>query len=129
MAMAIQTVLHTVDRVVEGVMAAYAGRQDRAITTLLGEVCDRRLSAEVSEIPCTVAGAQRIVEIVVDAEPDCDLLAPAVWALAERGWQVVALVPLERLGEAHGALRGSPCLLQPWWLDADTVRFGRSETP
>jgi len=129
MAMAVQTALRSVDRVVEGVLAVYAGRQERAVSTFLGEVCDRRLLAELADVPCTVAGTQRIVEIVVDGEPECELLAPAVWALAARGWQVAALVPLPRLGEAHRALRGSPCLLQPWWLDGDTVQFGHSETP
>ena len=129
MAMAVQTAVRSVDRVIEAVLAIYAGHQERAVTTYLGEVCDRRLLAELADVPCAVAGTQRIVEIVIDGEPDCDMLTRAVWTLAARGWHVVTLVPLERLGEAHGALRGSPCLLQPWWLDGDTVRFGRTETP
>ncbi len=129
MAMAVQPALRNVDRVISSALDSYAGHHDRAIEVPLTEVCDRRLPAEISEVLCVVAGAQRLVEMVVDYEPDCEVLVPAVWALAGRGWDTVALVPLERLGEAHQALRGAPCRLQPWWLEGDDIQFGCWEIP
>jgi hypothetical protein len=33
------------------------------------------------------------------------------------------------MGEAHTELRGTPCTLQGWWFDDDTVRFSGFERP
>jgi hypothetical protein len=86
------------------------------------------VGADVASIRSVVAVEDRMVELVVDDGP-FEALAPAVWALAARRWEVVVLTPSARNGEAHRALRGTPCRIQPWWLDGSDVRFGSFETP
>jgi hypothetical protein len=76
-----------------------------------------------------VADRSRIVEIVLDSDTDIAMLAEVAWALDERAWLLNVIVSLNRLGEAHTALRGTPCTLQGWWFDEDSVRFAGFERP
>jgi hypothetical protein len=41
----------------------------------------------------------------------------------------VVLVSLDRIGQAHDGLRGTPCRLQGWWIFEGEVVFGAFETP
>jgi hypothetical protein len=115
----------SVERAASGV---YERRGSEALEIPLLEMVQVAVGADVAHIRCVVAVAERIVEIVVDEGP-FEALGPSVWALAARGWEVVVLSPAGRTGEGHRALRGTPCLLQPWWIEDEGVRFGRHETP
>ena len=109
-------------------VAAYLARGARVLEIPLLEMVHVSVSADVANVRSVVAVEDRVVELVVDDRP-FEALAPAVWALAARGWGVVALTPAGRNGEAHRALRGTPCRIQPWWLEGTNVRFGKLETP
>lgn len=56
-------------------------------------------------------------------------LVGSIETLASQGWEVVVLLPLQDLGEAHRQLRGSSVSLQGWWIDEAEVRFSRPQTP
>lgn len=89
--------------------------------------------AEFADAPGVAGGAvvaadSGIVECVLDDGVQPAELAAGIARLAAAGWEVVALVPLGRLGEAHRALRRIPARLQPWWVDArHGVCFGAPE--
>ncbi len=124
--------LHT-DAVTDAVVAAaavaaYVARGNRVLDISLIEMVHVSVGADVATVRSIVAVEDRVVELVVDDGP-FEALGPAVWALAARGWDVVALTPSGRNGEAHRALRGTPCRIQPWWAEGREVRFGRLETP
>jgi len=76
-----------------------------------------------------VAAGEHTVEIALDDEADAASLAAVAWDLAARGWRAVVLVPLDRLGETHGELRGAPCRLQGWWRTEDGISFTLPELP
>jgi hypothetical protein len=57
------------------------------------------------------------------------MLSEVAWTLDERAWMLNIIVSLDRLGDAHTALRGAPCTLQGWWFDDDAVRFAGFEKP
>lgn len=114
--------------VAEAAIAAYAAHGIRVLDIPLLEMVQVSVSADVASVRSLVAVEDRVVELVVDDGP-FEALGPAVWALAARGWDVVALAPSVRNGEAHRALRGTPCRIQPWWVEGREVRFGRLETP
>lgn len=76
-----------------------------------------------------VAPEQGIVEWFPHPDQDLAVLAGLAPSVAGTGWKVAVLVPAGRMGEAHRALRGSPVMLQPWWVDGDRVRFGGPEVP
>jgi hypothetical protein len=77
-----------------------------------------------------VAAEDGIAEWVLDhGTAPADVGAGAA-ELAAKGWEVTILVPTQRIGEAHVALRRIPVHLQPWWLDAEHgVCFGVPEVP
>jgi len=85
--------------------------------------------ADAGAVRAVVADRTRMVEVVLDADTDIDLLAEVAWALDERAWLLNVIVALNRLGDAHTALRGTPCTLQGWWFDDDSVRFTDFERP
>ena len=78
---------------------------------------------------CLVADEPQTVDIVLNLGSTAASLAGPIAVLAEDDWVVTVLVPSERLGEAHAALRGTDCILQSWWIEADDVQFGGFETP
>lgn len=114
--------------VARAVVAVYAVRGGQVLEIPLLEIVQVSVGADVATVRSVVAVEDRVVELVVDDRP-FEALAPSVWALAARGWGVVVLTPARRNGEAHRALRGTPCRLQAWWLEDLTVCFGKFETP
>ncbi len=116
-------------RVATSAVRTYAARHERVSEVPLSQVLDGAVAGDVNGVRAVVAGDLRVVEIVLPEEMEPGSLAPAIWLLAARGWTIDILTPSHRLGEAHAALRGSPCLLQPWWIDGGEVSFGSFETP
>jgi hypothetical protein len=76
-----------------------------------------------------VASTQGVVEWFPHDDQPLDALAAVVGRVVGTGWKVGVIVPSGRMGEAHRALRGAPVVLQPWWADDETVRFGGPEVP
>jgi hypothetical protein len=114
--------------VADTTIRAYAASGSRVLDIPLLEMVHISVGADVASVRTIVAVDYRIVELVIDEGP-FEALAPALWALAARGWDVVTLTPARRMGEAHRALRGTPCSLQPWWLVSSAVHFGARERP
>ncbi len=108
-------------------MAAYARRGEPVVQSWLAEMAEAPVTDELGFLRCVVAIDRRVVEIVVTPTAALAGLSFAVWRLAGSGWQVVVLSPANRMGEAHAALRGTPCTVQPWWTDDGIVSFGRVE--
>ena len=129
MAMAVQVSLIGTERVVDRTLAIYRSHLDRAVEVSLGDMVDRPVSGDVAGLSVVAAGDLRIAEIMVDETVVCAELTGAIWSLHDQGWKTVIVVPTSRLGEAHSALRGVPCLLQGWWEDSTSIRFGSHETP
>lgn len=128
MAVAVQEAPSTdVDHVIGAVVAAYASHREVVTEMPLAEFAPVPRSA--GSLRSVVVSGQYTVEIALDDEADAAVLAAVAWDLAGRGWSAVVLVPLDRLGEAHGDLRGTPCLLQGWWRSEAGVAFTAPETP
>ncbi len=116
------------DVVADAAASIHSARGNQVLDIPLLEMVHVALAADVATTHSVIAVEERTVELVVEDGP-FEALAPAVWALAARGWEVVTLLPSARSGEAHRALRGSPCRLQSWWMDEDRVCFGPFERP
>jgi hypothetical protein len=127
MAVAVHDTLTEVDRVTAATLDVYARRRDLATEMPLAELLD--VPKSLGSLRAVVASTERAIEVVVDTGVDAGSLAPGLWALAAEGWQPVVLVALDRIGEAHTELRGTPCRLQAWWIVEDEVVFGGFETP
>lgn len=127
MAVAVHDTLTEVDRVTAATLEVYARRRDLATEMPLAELLD--VPKSLGSLRAVVASTERAIEVVVDTGIDAGSLAPGLWALAAEGWQPVVLVALDRIGEAHTELRGTPCRLQAWWIVGDEVVFGGFETP
>jgi hypothetical protein len=127
MAVAVHDTLTEVDRVTAATLEVYARRRDLATEMPLAELLD--VPKGLGSLRAVVASTERALEVVVDAGIDAGSLAPGLWALAAEGWQPVVLIALDRIGEAHTELRGTPCRLQAWWIVEDEVVFGGFETP
>jgi len=110
-------------------MAIYAAHLERAIEVTLGDMVDREISMDVARLAVVAAGDSRVAEIMVDETVLCAQVTGALWSLAEQGWQSTVVVPASRMGEAHGALRGAPGMLQAWWEDEHGIEFGSLERP
>ena len=121
MAVAVQESRTSVDFVTEAVLTVHRGHVDDATEVSLAELLDTPV--EAGAVRAVVAERSRSVEVVLDAETELGILSEVAWALDERGWMLNVIVALDRLGEAHTELRGSPCTLQGWWFDEDAVRF------
>jgi len=115
-----------VDRVTAATLDVYAKRRDLATEMPLAEFLS--VPSDLGALRAVVGATDRTVEIVLDAEVEAAAVAPSIWALAAKGFQPIVLVALDRVGEAHEGLRGTPCRLQPWWSGGDNVVFGAFET-
>ena len=129
MALLIETPVDAATAVTDAVIAAYRARRERVQTMRVSDLVAGAVSSDLSEVTAVVAAELRSAEIIADAHLDLERLAAATWALAGRGWEVVVLVPCNRVGDAHNSLRAAPCVLQPWWMDGDGIWFGAFETP
>ncbi len=129
MAMAVQVSLIGTDRVVDRALAIYGAHLERAIHAPLGDMVDREIAIDVARLSVVAAGDSRTAEIMVDETVLCAQVSPAIWSLADQGWETTIVVPASRMGEAHTALRGIPCRLQAWWEDASGIAFGPFERP
>ncbi len=116
------------DLVADAAARIDAARGNQVLEIPLLEMVHVALAADVATVRSVVAVEERTVELVVDDRP-FEALGPAVWALSARGWNVAVRVPCGRAGEAHRALRGTPCLLQSWWRQDERVCFGAFEIP
>lgn len=129
MAIAVQASLIGTERVVDRALAIYRAHLEKAIAIPLGDMVDTDVAIDVARLTAVAAGESRIAEIMVDETVVCEQLTPAIWSLSAQGWDATVVVPAERMGEAHFAMRGLPCQLQAWWEDGATVCFGSFETP
>ncbi len=127
MAVAVQEPTTSVDFVADAVLDVYRAHVEEATHMSLAEFIESPRS--VGAIRAIVASDVRVVEVVLDADSPIHALCDVAWTVADRGWHCNVLVSLERLGQAHTELRGSPCTLQGWWFDTDTVRFASHERP
>ncbi len=127
MALLIEQEVAPASAAVGAAMAAYARRGEPVVQSWLAEMAEAPVTDELGFLRCVVAIDRRVVEIVVTPTAALAGLSFAVWRLAGSGWQVVVLSPANRMGEAHAALRGTPCTIQPWWTDDGIVSFGRVE--
>jgi hypothetical protein len=117
-----------VGRVVRDTVAAYALRHEAVVESWLAEMAGAPITDALGFASCVVAIDRRIVEVVLTPSTELSGLSSAIWRLTSSGWQVTILAPRMRLGEAHRSLRGTPCVIQPWWIDdGDRVAFGRIE--
>ena len=90
---------------------------------------DREVAVDVARLSVVAMGDSRVAELMVDETVMCAQVTMAIWSLVEQGWQANIVVPASRMGEAHTALRGVPCLLQAWWEDPSGICFGSYERP
>lgn len=105
------------DQVVAATVAGYA-RADRDV------VID-----DLSPLPTVACPEEGRIEVVWNHGAEPAALARTVASLTATAWDVWVLVPSEKLGIAHGALRGCDVTLQPWWFEGGLVHFGRPEIP
>ena len=129
MALLIDQTREVVADVTTAVVDTYTARRERVQEIPLADLISGSVAADLSAVTAVVAGDMRAVEIVADDYDDLERLTSAIWVLAGRGWDVIVLVPCNRVGDAHAALRAAPCQLQPWWVDEHGVWFGAFETP
>lgn len=127
MAVAVAEPSTSVDFVTGAVVANYRARVEPAIEVSLAELIEAPKS--VGAIRGVMSPTAHIVEVILDAGSPVDELGEVAWRLDREGLRLNVLVSLERLGEAHGELRGTPCTLQGWWFDDDDVHFAGFETP
>lgn len=127
MAVAVQAVATEIDQVLTAVGDRCAALMEVANEMPLAEfVAAPRAAGALRSV---VVPGLRSVEIALDEEFDPALLTSVAWDLLAKGWTLTVLVTLDRLGEAHGALRGTPCVLQGWWDDGVDVHFTGPERP
>ena len=70
------------------------------------------------------------VECILDNDSDFSLASSQVYKLAEEGWDVWAVVPVARVGEAHLAFVGNAEFIQGWWPRPDgEISFTAPEVP
>jgi len=127
MAVAVQEPTTNVDFVAEAVLDAYRSHVEDATHMSLAEFIDSPKS--VGAIRAIVAQDSHAIEVVLDGDSPMEMLCEVAWTLEGRGWHLNVLVNLSRLGDAHTALRGTPCSLQGWWFDDEMVRFSSHERP
>ena len=127
MAVAVQEPITSVDLVTEAVLGNYRSRIEDATEMTLAEVLGTPNAA--GAVRAVVASKDRIVEVVLDDESHPEMLANVAWTLDDRSWKLNVIVSLDRLGDAHIALRGTPSTLQGWWYADDAVRFAGYERP
>jgi len=121
-----ESTITDVDRVAAATLDVYGRRHDLATEMPLAELLS--VPSDLGALRAIVGATDRTVEIVLDVGVDASAAAPAVWSLFGKGFQPIILVSLDRLGEAHSGLRGTPCRLQAWWLSEDAIVFGAFES-
>ncbi|MCL1594491.1 MAG: hypothetical protein M3132_09085 [Actinomycetia bacterium] len=127
MAVAVQEPTTSVDFVAEAVIDVYRAQVAEATHMSLAEFIDSPRS--VGSFRAIVAADTHTVEVILDSESPIHDLSEVVWTVATRGWHCNVLVSLDRLGTAHTELRGTPCSLQGWWFEDDSVHFTGHERP
>jgi hypothetical protein len=127
MAVAVQETSTSVDYVADAVLDVYRAHVEEATQMSLAEFIDSPIS--VGAIRAIVAHDSHSIEVVLDGDSSTTTLAEVAWIVAGRGWHLNVLMNLARLGDAHTALRGTPCTLQGWWFEDEMVRFSSYETP
>lgn len=127
MAVAVQESITSVDMVTEAALDLYRARVDEANEMALAEFIDA--PKVVGSMRAIVAPRERIVEVVLDDESAPEDLIEVAWVVSDRAWNLNVLVALDRLGDAHTALRGTPATLQGWWLADGAVHFAGFERP
>ena len=127
MAVAVQEPTTSVDFVTGSVVANYQARAEDSIEVSLAELIDA--PKDVGAIRAVVGTNQHLAEVVLDEESPVHSMGAVAWALDAQGLRLNVLVGLDRMGEAHMELRGTPCTLQGWWFADDDVHFTGFETP
>jgi hypothetical protein len=127
MAVAVAEPNTSVDFVTGAVVANYRARVEHPVEVSLAELMEAPKS--VGAIRGVMSNASHTVEVVLDAESAIHELGEVAWRLERDGLHLNVLVSLDRLGEAHADLRGTPCTLQGWWFDDDDVHFAGFEIP
>lgn len=127
MAVAVQEPTTSVDFVTGAIVANYLARAEDSIEVSLAELIDA--PKNVGSVRAVVGTNQHLAEVVLDEESPVHSMAAVAWELDAHGLRLNVLVGLERMGEAHIELRGTPCTLQGWWFADDDVHFTGFETP
>lgn len=127
MAVAVQETATNVDMVTEAVLDNYRARIDDATQMALAEFIDAPKT--IGATRAVVCSQNRTVEVVLDDDSDPEALIDAAWVLSGRAWSMNVLIGLDRLGQAHTELRGTPVTLQGWWVADDAVHFAGYERP
>lgn len=127
MAVAVQEPSTSVDYVTEAVVNTYRSKVEMSVELSLAELLDAPKS--VGAVRAVMVPDAHMVEIVLDEDSPVHAMNEVAWRLASDGMHVNVLVGLNRLGEAHGDLRGAPCTLQGWWFQDDDVHFAGFERP
>ena len=84
-------------------------------------------TGDMLSIRAVAVADTRHIEVVADG--DFGPVRSCVHQLVADGWRVTVLVALARLGEGHGELRRTGCMIQPWWHAEGSIVFGAVETP
>ncbi|MGI9666409.1 MAG: hypothetical protein ACR2N2_04800 [Acidimicrobiia bacterium] len=127
MAVAVQEPTTSVDFVTGAVVANHRARVEPSVELSLAELIDSPI--EVGSTRVVMAPELRSVEVVLDTDTPLFSMAEVAWGLHADGHVVNVLVSLDRLGDAHHELRGTPCTLQGWWIADDAVHFAGYEIP
>ncbi len=127
MAVAVQEPTTSVDFVTGAIVANYRARAEDSIEVSLAELIDA--PRNVGSVRAVVGTNQHLAEVVLDEESPVHSMAAVAWELDAHALRLNVLVGLERMGEAHIELRGTPCTLQGWWFADDDVHFTGFETP
>lgn len=127
MAVAVQEPSTSVDYVTEAVVNTYRSKVEMSVELSLAELLDAPKS--VGAVRAVMVPDAHMVEVVLDEDSPVHAMNEVAWRLASDGMHVNVLVGLNRLGEAHGDLRGAPCTLQGWWFQDDDVHFAGFERP
>ncbi|MGI9585182.1 MAG: hypothetical protein ACR2N7_06280 [Acidimicrobiia bacterium] len=127
MAVAVQEATTSVDFVTEAVVLNHQARVEPSVEMTLAELVET--PKELGAVRAVVASHAHTVEVVLDAESPIHALAEVAWGLDSENLHLNVLVSLDRLGEAHGELRGTPCTLQGWWFEDESVHFTGYERP
>ncbi len=115
------------ERIADAVGDVYVGRRDPVRVVGLTDLVFG-LGVPAGTL-CLVSDEAETIEIILSLGADPASLRAPIDVLFDEGWTVTVLVPCERIGEAHGGLRGTSCILQTWWIEHDDVQFGAFETP
>ncbi len=102
--------------------------QDQLLSTIADEAAESIAGVDSADVG-TGLEMGGVSPLVVDAETSLHLINGAAWSVAAQGLSLNVLVSLDRLGEAHGELRGAPCTLQGWWFSDEDVWFAAYERP